>query len=176
MKIITSSFDETFAFGKEFASNLKRGTIITLDGDLGAGKTALTSGIVAGLGSADIVTSPTFTIVNEYRKGEVPVFHFDLYRLSCMDDLYDIGWEDYVNQDAIIIIEWADIVKKEFDYPYVEIVIKKLNDVIQTTGGSCRKTSKRYRSNAPASRCTSAEEEYRNEPYPEDGEPYGYPR
>jgi len=126
MKIVTSSYEETFAFGKKIANDLKKGTIITLDGDLGAGKTALTSGIVAGLGSSDIVTSPTFTIVNEYRKGDIPVFHFDLYRLSCMDDLYDIGWDDYVNQDAIIIIEWADIVKKEFDYPYTEIIISKL--------------------------------------------------
>ncbi len=132
MKIITSSYDETFAFGKKLASDLKSGSIITLDGDLGAGKTALTSGIVAGLGSADIVTSPTFTIVNEYRKGEIPVFHFDLYRLSCMDDLYDIGWDDYVSQDAIIIIEWADIVKNEFDYPYIEIIISKLTDESET--------------------------------------------
>ncbi len=133
MKYITSSYDETFALGKSLAKKLKRGTIITLDGDLGAGKTALTSGISKGLGCDDTVTSPTFTIVNEYRKCDIPIFHFDLYRLSSMDDLYDIGWDDYVSQDAIIIIEWADIVKADFDYPYIEIIIKKLNDVSDDT-------------------------------------------
>lgn len=133
MKHITSSYDETFLLGKKIAEKLKKGTIITLDGDLGAGKTALTSGIASGLGCEDVITSPTFTIVNEYRKCSIPIFHFDLYRLSSMDDLYDIGWDDYVSQKGIIIIEWADIVKNEFDYDYIEIIINKLNEIDDDT-------------------------------------------
>lgn len=129
MKHISSSYEQTLKIGKEIALGLKEGTILTLDGDLGAGKTALTTGIALGLGCGDIVTSPTFTIVNEYRNCDIPIFHFDLYRLTSMDDLYDIGWDDYVNQNGIIILEWADIVKNEFDYPYKEIIIKKLPDL-----------------------------------------------
>jgi len=125
MKYITSSYEETQKLAFEFASNLKPGMIVTLDGDLGAGKTAFTTGVVAGLGCSDTVTSPTFTIANEYRKGSIPVFHFDIYRLSSMEDLYDIGWEDYLSQNGIIIIEWADIIKPELDCPFVEITIKK---------------------------------------------------
>ncbi len=128
MKYYTSSHEETYNLGKDFAKTLKGGVLITLDGDLGAGKTAFTSGVVAGLGCSDRVTSPTFTIVNEYRHGPVPIFHFDVYRLSCMDDLYDIGWEDYVNQNGVIIMEWADIVKKELDCDYIEITISKSLD------------------------------------------------
>lgn len=129
MKYITNSYEDTFRLGFEFASKLKPGMIVTLDGDLGAGKTAFTTGLVAGLGLADKVTSPTFTIVNEYRKSEIPVFHFDVYRLTSMDDLYDIGWDDYVGQNGIIIIEWADIIKSELEYPYYEITITKRFDI-----------------------------------------------
>ena len=133
MKYITSSYEETQKLAFEFANNLKPGMIVTLDGDLGAGKTAFTTGVVSGLGCTDTVTSPTFTIVNEYRKGNIPVFHFDIYRLSSMEDLYDIGWEDYLSQNGIIIIEWADIIKTELDCPYVEITIKKQLDISDDT-------------------------------------------
>lgn len=129
MNYITNSYEETFEVGKKFSRMLSRGEIVTLDGDLGAGKTAFTSGVVAGLGGTEIVTSPTFTIVNEYRKTTIPVFHFDIYRLESMDDLYDIGWTDYVMQKGIIIMEWADIVKSELDYPYYEVIIKKRFDI-----------------------------------------------
>ncbi|MBO7288991.1 MAG: tRNA (adenosine(37)-N6)-threonylcarbamoyltransferase complex ATPase subunit type 1 TsaE [Clostridia bacterium] len=110
----------------EFAKNLLPGTILTLDGDLGAGKTAFTGGLAKGLGIETHVTSPTFTIVNEYRTGHLPLFHFDVYRLESMDDLYDIGWEDYIAQGGICVVEWADIVRDELDLPYYEIRIKKL--------------------------------------------------
>ena len=129
MNYITNSYEETLEVGKKFSRMLSRGEIVTLDGDLGAGKTVFTSGVVAGLGGTEIVTSPTFTIVNEYRKTTIPVFHFDIYRLESMDDLYDIGWTDYVMQKGIIIMEWADIVKSELDYPYYEVIIKKRFDI-----------------------------------------------
>ena len=118
MQYITKSYDETHNLGVEFASKLNEGARIALDGDLGAGKTAFTTGVASGFGVTETVTSPTFTIVNEYRSGRIPVFHFDVYRLSSMDDLYDIGWDDYVTQNGIILMEWASIVKDDLDYPY----------------------------------------------------------
>ena len=113
---------------EDFAKKLSAGDIITLDGDLGAGKTAFTGGLAKGLGISGHVTSPTFTIVNEYRDGIMPLFHFDVYRLSSMDDLYDIGWDDYINQDGICVVEWADIVRDELSLPYYEIRITKIHD------------------------------------------------
>lgn len=122
----SGSYEETRKIASEFAKNLLPGTILTLDGDLGAGKTAFTGGLAKGLGIESCVTSPTFTIVNEYRTGHIPLFHFDVYRLESMDDLYDIGWEDYIAQGGICVVEWADIVRDELDLPYYEIRIKKL--------------------------------------------------
>ena len=124
----SNSYEETRKIACEFAKNLKPGTVLTLDGDLGAGKTAFTGGLAMGLGIETYVTSPTFTIVNEYRGGSVPLFHFDVYRLESMDDLYDIGWEDYVSQGGICVVEWADIVRDELELPYYEIRITKLSD------------------------------------------------
>ncbi len=142
MNYITKSYEETFSVGEKFSAMLSPGAIVALDGDLGAGKTAFTAGVVKGLGGTDIVTSPTFTIVNEYRKSKLPVFHFDIYRLESMDDLYDIGWDDYVNQKGIIIMEWADIIKHELDYPYYEVIIKKRFDI----GEDAREITIDYRS------------------------------
>lgn len=122
---ISYSYEETLAIGESLADFFKPGDIVTLDGDLGAGKTALSTGLCKGLGCSEKVTSPTFTIVNEYMSGSVPVFHFDVYRLTSMDDLYDIGWDDYVNRKGIILMEWADIVKNELEESYYEIIIKK---------------------------------------------------
>ncbi|MBE7051688.1 MAG: tRNA (adenosine(37)-N6)-threonylcarbamoyltransferase complex ATPase subunit type 1 TsaE [Ruminococcaceae bacterium] len=141
MQYITKSYDETHNLGVEFASKLKEGTLIALDGDLGAGKTAFTTGVASGFGVTETVTSPTFTIVNEYRSGRIPVFHFDVYRLSSMDDLYDIGWDDYVAQNGIILMEWASIVKDDLDYPYYEINITKRLDL----GDDVREISIEYR-------------------------------
>lgn len=122
---VSDSYEQTITLGRSLASFFKPGDIITLDGDLGAGKTALSTGICKGLGCSEKVTSPTFTIVNEYTSGSIPVFHFDVYRLTSMDDLYDIGWDDYVNRKGIILMEWADIVKNELEESYYEIIIKK---------------------------------------------------
>lgn len=122
---ISSGYDETQAIAADFAKILKSGDVITLDGDLGAGKTAFTGGLARGLGISGHITSPTFTIVNEYRSGIMPLFHFDVYRLSSMDDLYDIGWEDYINEGGICVVEWADIIRDGLDLPYYEIRITK---------------------------------------------------
>ena len=125
-KVFSSgSYEETRKIASEFAKNLKSVDVLTIDGDLGAGKTAFTGGLALGLGIDSHVTSPTFTIVNEYRQGALPLFHFDVYRLESMDDLYDIGWEDYVSQGGICVVEWADIVRDELELPYYEIRITK---------------------------------------------------
>jgi len=125
MEFYSNSYEETQKIASEFAKRLSPGDIITLDGDLGAGKTAFTGGLAKGLGIDGYVTSPTFTIVNEYRGGKMPLFHFDVYRLESMDDLYDIGWEDYINQSGICVVEWADIIRDGLDLPYYEVRITK---------------------------------------------------
>ena len=133
MQYITNSYEETRSLASKFAANLKPGDVVTLDGDLGAGKTAFTSGLVCGLGNKEYVTSPTFTIVNEYRKGNIPVFHFDVYRLESIDDLYDIGFDDYISQNGICVIEWADIIRDGLDMPYYEVRINKILDKSEDT-------------------------------------------
>ena len=127
MNYISKSYEETQKIASDFAKQLKPGDVITLDGDLGAGKTAFTGGLAKGLGITGYVTSPTFTIVNEYQNGTMPLFHFDVYRIESMDDLYDIGWEDYVMQGGVCVIEWADIIRDGLDLPYYEIRITKLD-------------------------------------------------
>ncbi len=122
----SGSYEETRKIACEFAKNLHSGDVLTLDGDLGAGKTAFTGGLAKGLGIETHVTSPTFTIVNEYPSDTLSLFHFDVYRLESMDDLYDIGWEDYIARGGICVVEWADIVRDELDLPYYEIRINKL--------------------------------------------------
>ena len=98
MTYITNSPAETEAVGEKLAALLQPGAIIAYTGDLGAGKTAFTRGLARGLGCRDCVTSPTYTIVNEYLSGRMPLFHFDMYRLASSDDLWDIGWEDYLDR------------------------------------------------------------------------------
>jgi tRNA threonylcarbamoyladenosine biosynthesis protein TsaE len=99
---------ETIAYGEEIAAQLSAGDTLALVGDLGAGKTHFTKGIVAGLGCDTPVTSPTFTLVHEYTGGRLPVFHFDFYRLESADELLNIGWDDYLDAKGIAVVEWAD--------------------------------------------------------------------
>lgn len=107
--IISRSPAETFAHGKTVADELTAGTVLALRGDLGAGKTHFVKGVAAGLGaSPDEVTSPTFTLVHEYIGGRLPVFHFDLYRLDDPDEVLRIGLDDYLSEEGIVVIEWAD--------------------------------------------------------------------
>ena len=96
------------AAGRALGEELEAGAVVALNGDLGAGKTHFTKGVVAGLGCSAAVTSPTFSLVHEYRGGRLPVFHFDFYRLESEEELLAIGWDDYLESDGICIIEWAN--------------------------------------------------------------------
>ena len=125
MIYISNSSEETLNIASEFAKKLNKGDVVTLDGDLGAGKTAFTRGVAQGLGISDIVVSPTFTIVNEYRHGELPLMHFDVYRLDSADDLYDIGWEEYACGEGVCIVEWSSLMPECFDMPHYEVNITK---------------------------------------------------
>ena len=108
MEFITNSPEETECVGAALGKILTPGTVIAYRGDLGAGKTAFTRGLARGLGYAEPVTSPTYTIVNEYLGGRLPLFHFDMYRLRSSDDLWDIGWEDYLDRGGIAAVEWSE--------------------------------------------------------------------
>lgn len=103
----THSEQETEALAQSLAQELKAGDVLALDGDLGAGKTAFTRGLARGLGYPGRVQSPTFTVVNEYEGGRLPLFHFDLYRLTSPDELFDIGWEDYLDRGGVCCVEWS---------------------------------------------------------------------
>ncbi len=115
MEIITRSAEETEKIGVQLGKVLPAGTIIAYEGDLGAGKTAFTRGLARGLGCTDMVTSPTYTIVNEYLSGRLPLFHFDMYRLRSAEDLFDIGWEDYLERGGICAVEWSENVADEMN-------------------------------------------------------------
>ena len=137
MEFITHSPEETEAVGVALAKQLTAGTVIAYTGDLGAGKTAFTRGLARGLGILDPVTSPTYTIVNEYLTGKLPLFHFDMYRLSCADELFDIGWEDYLLRGGVCAVEWSENVEDALEDP-IRVHIEKLDADcrrITVTGG-----------------------------------------
>ena len=139
MQITTHSPEETESAGKRLAEQLSPGDVIAYYGDLGAGKTAFTRGIAAGLHCSDAVTSPTYTIVNEYLSGRLPLFHFDMYRLSCGDELFDIGWEDYLARGGVCAVEWTENVEDAVE-PTVTVSIRKDDAdpslrIITITGG-----------------------------------------
>ena len=124
--------NETKEFAKEFAKTLKPGDIVTLDGDLGAGKTVFTKGICEYFNVKDYVVSPTYTIVNEYR-GDIPIYHFDIYRLEEEEELYNIGFYEYLNSDALIIVEWAEKIPEAFyGYKIKKVQIIKGEDEKRT--------------------------------------------
>lgn len=127
MKINTSSPEETFSFAKDFAKSLRPGEIICMYGDLGAGKTLFAKGVAEGLGVEDHVSSPTFTIVNEY-EGALPFYHFDVYRISDPDEMYETGFEDYINGEGVCLIEWAELIEEIIPAPYKKITILKGED------------------------------------------------
>ena len=108
MEFLTKSPEETENIGAALGKIVTPGTVIAYEGDLGAGKTAFTRGLARGLGCSDTVTSPTYTIVNEYLSGRLPLFHFDMYRLRSSDDLWDIGWEDYLDRGGVCAGEWSE--------------------------------------------------------------------
>ena len=115
MEVITNSPAETEKVGENLGKVLQPGTVLAYEGDLGAGKTAFTRGLARGLGAVDMVTSPTYTIVNEYLSGRLPLFHFDMYRLASADDLWDIGWEDYLERGGVCAVEWSENVAEALE-------------------------------------------------------------
>ena len=127
MKYTTNSPVETEAIGAALGKILPPGSVIAYRGDLGAGKTAFTRGLARGLGCTEIVTSPTYTIVNEYLGGRIPLFHFDMYRLRSSDDLFDIGWDDYLERGGICAVEWSENVDDAME-DAIYITIEKLGE------------------------------------------------
>lgn len=127
MQIVTHSPEETEQLGERLAGLLRPGDVIAYYGDLGAGKTAFTRGIARGLGITEAVTSPTYTIVNEYLCGKMPLFHFDMYRLESSDELFDIGWEDYLSRGGVCAVEWSEKVDDALE-PDLRITIRTVPD------------------------------------------------
>jgi tRNA threonylcarbamoyladenosine biosynthesis protein TsaE len=117
MKFYSDSPGQTEQIGAALGKLLTPGTVIAYEGDLGAGKTAFTRGLAKGLGSNDPVTSPTYTIVNEYLGGRLPLFHFDMYRLRSAEDLWDIGWDDYLERGGVCAVEWSENVRAALEDP-----------------------------------------------------------
>ena len=125
MEIITNSPAETEDAGASQAARLEPGSVIAFTGDLGAGKTAFTRGLARGLGVTERVTSPTFTIVNEYEGGRLPLFHFDMYRLGSSDELFDIGWEDYLRRGGICAVEWSENIEDALEEDAIRVDIRR---------------------------------------------------
>lgn len=120
-----NSIEETTALGLSLGKMLNSGDIICLTGDLGTGKTHITKGIAQGLCIDEYITSPTFTIVNEYDSGRLKLYHFDVYRISDPDEIYAIGFDDYIFSDAVSIIEWANYIEEILPKEYIHILIEK---------------------------------------------------
>ena len=127
MQFTTNTPAETEAIGAALGKIIQPGTVIAYRGDLGAGKTAFTRGLARGLGCREIVTSPTYTIVNEYPGGRLPLFHFDMYRLGSSEDLFDIGWEDYLDRGGVCAVEWSENVDDALEGA-LYITIEKLGE------------------------------------------------
>ena len=124
MEYLSHSEQETEALGAALAQRLHGGDVIAYRGDLGAGKTAFTRGLARGLGCTGRVTSPTFTIVNEY-EGKIPLFHFDLYRLGDEEELWDIGWEDYLGRGGVCAVEWSESFPRAIPPEAVTVTIRR---------------------------------------------------
>ena len=127
-RFITNTPEETEALGARLARALEPGAVVAFTGDLGAGKTAFVRGLARGLGVQDRVTSPTFTVVNEYEGGRLPLFHFDLYRLGCADELFDIGWEDYLARGGVCAVEWSERMEELLEPGTVRVDLRRGED------------------------------------------------
>ena len=128
MQYFTNSAEETERLGQRLGETLRGGEVVAYLGELGAGKTAFTRGLARGLGIPMRVTSPTYTIVNEYTGGRLPLFHFDMYRLGSEEELFDIGWEDYLRRGAVCAVEWSEKVEDAFFGDEIVLRIEKLGD------------------------------------------------
>ena len=124
MEYLSHSEAETEALGARLAGVLTAGAVVAYQGGLGMGKTAFTRGLARGLDCRDRVTSPTFTIVNEYQ-GRIPLFHFDMYRLNGSEDLFDIGWEDYLARGGVCAVEWSETVQEALDADTIYVDIRR---------------------------------------------------
>lgn len=125
MEVLTCSEAETEALGARLAAVLAPGSVVAYRGGLGMGKTAFTRGLARGLGYKGRVTSPTFTIVNEYEGGRLPLFHFDMYRLEGADALFDIGWEDYLDRGGVCAVEWSELTEEALPPETVFVTIAR---------------------------------------------------
>ena len=126
MKIIeTNTPKETFDFGKSLGEQAKPGTVYTLIGDLGVGKTVLTQGLAKGLNITEPISSPTFTIVQVYEEGRLPLYHFDVYRIGDVEEMEEIGYEDYFYGEGICFVEWANLIEEIIPADRIQITIKK---------------------------------------------------
>ena len=138
MEYLSHSPEETEQLGEQLGRTLRPGSVVAYRGDLGMGKTAFTRGLARGLGCTCRVTSPTFTIVNEY-SGALPLFHFDMYRLDSSDDLFDIGWEDYLTRGGVCAVEWSERVEDALPDDTLWVSIARGNGendrIITVTGG-----------------------------------------
>ena len=128
MEYITHSPAETEELGCRLGRTLGPGAVVAYFGGLGMGKTAFTRGLARGLGCRGRVTSPTFTIVNEYEGGRLPLFHFDMYRLGSADELFDIGWEDYLNRGGVCAVEWSENVAEAMETGTIRVSIRREGD------------------------------------------------
>lgn len=127
MRVISKSEQDTIELGKKIAEKLEKGTVIVLTGDLGSGKTKLTEGILTYFGLENEISSPTFTIVNEYHKEDISIYHFDVYRLEDTDEFYAMGGEDYF-ENGICIIEWGEQIEEILPKGYTKITFSKLGE------------------------------------------------
>lgn len=119
------SAEDTFAFGEKIGKEAVPGQLFTLIGDLGVGKTVLTQGVAAGLGITEPVNSPTFTIVQVYEEGRMPFYHFDVYRIGDVEEMDEIGYEDYFYGEGLTLVEWANLIEEILPVSYTEILIEK---------------------------------------------------
>jgi tRNA threonylcarbamoyladenosine biosynthesis protein TsaE len=125
VEFVTECEQETEALGERLAGRLEPGAVVAFTGDLGAGKTAFTRGLARGLGISGRVTSPTFTVVNEYEGGRLPLFHFDMYRLGSSDELFGIGWEDYLAREGVCAVEWSENVSDALEEGTIFVEIRR---------------------------------------------------
>ena len=131
MVIESFSSEDTFNIGYEIGKNASPGSVYTLIGDLGVGKTVFTQGVAAGLGIREAVNSPTFTILQVYDEGRLPFYHFDVYRIGDPEEMYEVGFEDYVYGDGVSLIEWANLIEDILPKEYIEVLIEK--DLVRGT-------------------------------------------
>ncbi len=127
-KFISKSPQETEAIGKALGETIENGCVIAYRGGLGMGKTCFTRGLAQGLGSSDIVTSPTFALINEYPSGRLPLYHFDMYRISGWEDLYSTGFFEYIDEGGVIAAEWSENIEAALPDDTIYVEINKIDD------------------------------------------------